>query len=76
MLSLKSKWDSVELYNRYRHAYEVIIVAVLIYVIEVVPPALLHHPELLMKFADEEYKGTSGLFCQMIGCRCNGLNPF
>ena len=57
-MSLKSKWDSVELYNRYRHAYEVIIVAVLSYVTEVVPPAHLHHPEVLIQFADVECKGT------------------
>lgn len=55
--SLNSKWDAVTLYNRYRHAYEVVIVAVLIYVREVVPPALLEHPEHLIKMADKDNKG-------------------
>ena len=55
--SLDEKWDSVELYNRYRHAYEAVIVAVLIYVREVVPPALLHHPEKLIAMAEKQNKG-------------------
>ena len=46
--------------------YEVIIVAVLIYVIEVVPPALLHHPEVLMKFVDVECKGTCVSVCVFV----------
>ena len=55
--SLTEKWDSVELYNRYRHAYEVIIVAVVVYVQDVVPASLLKHPERLIEAADKKNKG-------------------
>ena len=55
--SLQSKWDGVSLFNRYRHAYEVIIVAVLIYVQEVAPPGLLQHPERLIEMAESQSAG-------------------
>ena len=55
--STQEKWDSVELYNRYRHLYETVIVAVLVYVLDVVPQHLLGHPQLLLDVASGQNKG-------------------
>ena len=43
----------MELYNRYRFTYEVLIVAILHYILELVPSQLLEHPLDLMAMLDE-----------------------
>ena len=55
--STREKWDSVELYNRYRHLYETLIVAVLKYLLEVVPEHMLDHPLQLLHVASQQNKG-------------------
>lgn len=57
--------DSVELYNRYRFTYEVLIVSILTYILEIVPPDLLHHPLDLMEMLDELNPGErSAPYCK------------
>lgn len=50
--SIQEDWGGMELYNRYRHAYETLIVASMTYVCEVVPLDLLEKPEMLLKLAE------------------------
>lgn len=64
--SLQEKWSSVELYNRYRFAYETFIVGILAYVLEVVPANLLEQPGLLLQVAKEQNPGGLVSFKQLL----------
>jgi len=55
--SIHEAWSSVELYNRYRFFYETIIVGIISYIIEVVPPQQLEQPELLLDYAKHNNRG-------------------
>ena len=50
--SIQATWGGMELYNRYRHAYETLIVACMAYLISIVPVDLLQQPALLMTAAE------------------------
>lgn len=60
--SLKEKWGSAELYNRYCFSYEVLIVAVLSYMLEVLPRDLLDQPQNLAALAKDASPGFAVLF--------------
>jgi len=49
--SLNEEWSSVELYSRYRFAYEATIVGNLAYLFEVLPDGALNDPASLMEAA-------------------------
>lgn len=53
-----AKWGSVEKYNDYRFLYEVIIVSLMRYLKEAVPPGLLKNIPLLMKLAEQNRGAT------------------
>ena len=55
--SIKELWDDMQSYNRYRQAYETLTVAVLTYLVMVVPIYLLANPQLLIAYADESNPG-------------------
>lgn len=55
--SIKEVWDDMQSYNRYRQAYETLTVAVLTYLVMVVPIYLLANPQLLIAYADESNPG-------------------
>ena len=60
--SIKEDWSSVELYNRYRFFYEVIIVGILAYITEVIPAHILNRPDILISAAADQNKGANE-FC-------------
>ena len=62
--SIHQNWSSVELYNRYRFTYEVIIVAVLTYLLEVLTPEQLIDPTWVMKEADTKNPGQPLSACE------------
>ena len=57
--SIHEEWSSVELYNRYRFAYEVIIVGILTYLLDVLPEGALDNPGLLIAAASTHNKGSA-----------------
>jgi hypothetical protein len=60
--SLNEEWSSVELYNRYRFAYEATIVGILAYLLEVLPDGALNNPASLMEAARVNNGGTMANF--------------
>jgi hypothetical protein len=68
--SIHETWSSVELYNRYRFFYEAIIVGVISYIIEVVPPPQLQQPEILLEYAKHNNRGR---FPEMNSLQSSGV---
>jgi hypothetical protein len=61
--SINETWSSVELYNRYRFVYEVIIVGILAYLLEVLPAGALDDPGPLLEAARTQNKGKKNECC-------------
>ena len=57
--SIVENWNSMELYNRYRHAYETLLVAIMTYLIDVIPISLLLQPSILISMAEEVNPGLA-----------------
>ena len=69
--SIKEDWDDMQSYNRYRQAYETLTVAVLTYLVMVVPMHLLANPILLIAYADEMNPGKKNRTILQIYMNCN-----